>query len=115
MKMITNTAQAFPKDFSNGLEKTRIFAEQGALVREIRVFNHHGSTLYLQIFDKASVPTAGEVPVLVKAIATKVNDGFDFGSDGCLFENGVVAALSSDDDVYADPGGNYGLFFGRWK
>lgn len=113
-KMIVNTRAAWIPDASTGLESARIFSEVPCLVRDVKAYNSSGGTLYLMLFNAASVPANGEIPALIKPVATKQTADFDFGTDLLKFDAGLVAVLSTTDNELTRAT-NVGFFFARWK
>ena len=71
-----------------------IKAAAGVLLT-LSTHNNRGSTQYIQIFDAASLPSNGAVPLVVINMLTVTNSFLDFGQYGKSFATGIVVANSS--------------------
>ena len=68
--------------------------------------NNSGSTVYLMIFNQATLPANGVAPFLpVQQVDTGTQCWVDFGASGAPMDN-ICAALSSTDDTLTTIAGN---------
>jgi hypothetical protein len=61
----------------------------------VSCYNANAGDMYLQIFDAASLPADGTVPLAQVRIPTTGTGSLDFGESGLPYSDGLVAALSS--------------------
>ena len=70
---------------------------QVARLHRLMATNMNGSTRYIQVFDSATLPADGAVPLLIFPLATltSISPPIDFGVYGQTFVNGIVVCNSS--------------------
>lgn len=100
---------------STALEASRIVKAGPCILYSITVVNTSASDLYLQLFDKTTVPADG---VLVDSdiwiIPAGGLGGLEYESRGRSFHTGCVAVLSSTMSTKTIAG-SVGLFFPRYE
>lgn len=87
-----------------------ILKATGGRLEWVEVYNASGSTLYLQLFDSATLPANGAVPIAVVQVPTKNTVAIDYSQSPFPFDNGIVACLSSTDITKTIHGSPEGLF-----
>lgn len=80
---------------SNALENSRIVKAGAGLLFGLSGFNNKGSAQFIQIFDSATVPADGVVPVVVLTVPTVANFSLDWVFPGRFFVRGIVITNSS--------------------
>lgn len=69
------------------------------------VINNTGSTRYVQLFDKATALSPGDVPSMVIPLAANANYFLNIGEFGKCFVSGLTVASSSTASIYTAGGG----------
>ena len=107
-------------DASEALEHVRVFSTKPVSVLDVHLINTDTNELYLMIFDGTEEPSTGAVPKwrAVVPAGTQVSVSFN-GADphdyaGVIFQQGLVACLSTDPVSYT-AAGDLGLFQAHWN
>jgi hypothetical protein len=66
----------------------------------LTVFNTNAGPQYVQIFDKASAPSGGDVPKIQVKVLGDDDRSVDYG-DGRIFKYGIFIGISSSPGTYA--------------
>lgn len=80
---------------SNALEQFRVVKSGAGTLFGFSGFNNKGTAQFVQVFDLASPPTSGAIPVMVITVPTVANFAVTFGILGRAFRSGIVLANSS--------------------
>lgn len=78
---------------SQELEASALAIGKPALLYHVHVYNSGAAATYLHVFDKATAPTGGDIPVVVARIAAATHETLRF--DGRPFSLGIGVALSA--------------------
>lgn len=97
---------------TNAFAASVVMATGRKLVKSVSAYNKNASTVYLQIFDAAALPSNNAIPLQEVAIPTKSIGFIDFPHPGSPVSNGLVAAFSSTDDKLTVLETSDGLFHG---
>ena len=76
-------------------EASRVVSAGPAACYGLTGYNSKASAQFIQIFDAASLPADGAVPVVVITVPTVSNFSIDFGQYGRYCKNGIVVCNSS--------------------
>ena len=96
----------------NSLAKYAVFETGVGRLLHVECYNANAGDMYLQLFDSATLPDNGAVPLQQLRIPKTDTGALDFGIQGLEFANGIVAALSSTASVLTLASANDGLFSG---
>jgi len=105
----SNNDQDFDGYRSTSREKaanaTAVLATKGFLLRaEVQLKSDAAADLWLHVFDKASIPNAGDIGIVPPVKVTKgSNVARDFLPDGIEFTAGLWVMLSTTEDGYTAP------------
>lgn len=102
----------FPQG-TNAFAKSAVLATGFKRIYSVTAYNKGGSTAYLQLFDAASLPANGTVPLIEVAVPANGTASMDFGAKGIPVSSGAVAALSSTDATLTLASSSDGLFLGH--
>lgn len=97
---------------SSELEKSLIASEVPCVVMRAVVTNTSGGTLYLHVFDRATVPDDDAVPTTPPIpVAAGTPNGDDWRPQGLRMLNGCTCVLSTTLDTLTRVGSDVGRFF----
>lgn len=88
------------------LENYAIVKAESGKVFQITAYNKSGGTLYLHLYNDTVAPTGASIPVNAPIAIPAGQTGFITWVTGAKHTTGIVAALSTSDVAYADPGAN---------
>lgn len=106
---------------SAAAEDSAVAIASAAKLDEMFATNGSGSTRFLQIFDSATLPANGAVPLACIALKSETTGGWDpeggrhpdLGSES--FSNGIVVALSSTFGTLTVTTASEALFVVRYR
>jgi hypothetical protein len=73
-----------------------IVKASAGILRSVQGYNSLASSQFIHIYDRATVPTNGSVPVFVFTVPASGNFSIDFPLGGPAFTTGIVVANSTD-------------------
>ncbi len=79
---------------STALEASHIIQASPGYLSALNVYNDAATGQYIQLFDSATLPADGTVPVKIMYLATKATGSMPLG-DGMAFTKGIVVCNSS--------------------
>ncbi len=89
--------------------ESAVIKASSGLLYKVQAYNNTADTVYLQVFDSASLPDNGAIPALApQPIAANSFAAFEFATWGRPFTNGIVVAVSSTAATLTRTGG--GIF-----
>jgi hypothetical protein len=86
-----------PDNFTPAQLLTNVVVPGNIVVYGFTVYNTKASAQFLCMFDGSTLPGDGAVPALSWPLAAHNGVGFQFGSNGRRFKNGVCLCNSSTD------------------
>lgn len=80
---------------STALEASRIVKASAGTLWSLTVFNNSASAQYYQLFDSATLPANGAVPIEPMKVSAGSSGSWVFGEIGRAFASGIVVSNSS--------------------
>lgn len=80
---------------SQAAEASKLLKVGNGVVVGFDGYNAKGSAQFILLFDKASVPADGDIPIFALTAATAANFSKEFGPTGLRFQNGLAISNSS--------------------
>jgi hypothetical protein len=94
--LIQKRAKLITQYDSQGLVKSDVIVAASRTLIELFIVNNSGSTRYFQLFDSATVPADGSVPMMMPiTLTTGATASLDLTSGLAVFESGVSTGLRS--------------------
>lgn len=101
-------AEPATRYLSAARERQATAKASGGIAREVSV--HSNAAAWLHVFDRATPATAGSAPIYRHVVPAGAQLTVSF-TGGRTFATGLVVALSSSAETWADPGADEGLFY----
>jgi hypothetical protein len=86
-----------PTNFNRGVLQASIVLPGHSVVQGFTVYNTKASAQFLNVFDQATLPADGAVPLFSWALAANSGVGFSWAPNGREFYAGLVLSNSSTD------------------
>lgn len=96
--MNVRTRGADATSSSTALENKRILLAKPGILFDLLIFNSGAGAYYAHLYNKATTPTNGDVPVAVISVSAGNQNGFAYAG-GRPFSVGIACAISTSLDT----------------
>lgn len=94
----TNVTAGAPLNATSTAEEaSRVAKASAGTLYGFTIYNNNAAVRYVQLFDSATLPADGVVPVLTYEVAAQASRAVGFGPYGRRFSTGIVICNSSTD------------------